>query len=342
MKEIRIGLLGAWEEEHARRYAELITTNGQCAFPKSGWKRSEYSGCRLEAVWDENPEKRAGVAGDFHCRQADEPDEILRNPDIDAVIICAETTRHGDLIIRAAEAGKHIFVEKAPFVSPEEAYRARDAIKRSGVQFLLGSPLKKPRNRYPLQAAAAGKLGTVTEVRFRMYSNLALKNTPANVFDPQKAGGGALIDLGHHGMRIISEVLGTPVRVSARMSSVSEHAKRAGVEDTAIAVYEFASGAIGIVEVGWISVRDTKELDIYGTGGQIHADDDTVSYSHEGGNMLEVPKEEMPEVVDLPLREWIENIQTGKKDDPTIDQAVLWTEMLAAAYRAKDGGIAVT
>lgn len=341
MKKIKIGLLGAWEEEHARRYAELIATNGQCAFPKKGWKRSEYPGCSLEVVWDEDSEKCTQLARELNCRKTESPDEILQDPNIDAVIICAATVQHGEFITRAAAAGKHVFVEKAAFASLEDAYRARAAIKCSGVQFMIGSPLKKPRNRYPLQVAASGKLGTITEVRFRMYSNLALKDTPSSVFDREKAGGGVLIDLGHHGMRIISEALGAPVRASAKVGYVSEYAKKYGVEDTAIAVYEFAGGAIGVVEVGWTSVNDAKELDIYGTGGRIHVDNDTVSCSYEGGNMLEVPEEEMPEVVDLPLREWIENIQMDKTDGTIIDQAVLWTEMLAAAYRAKDGGGAV-
>ena len=65
-------------------------------------------------------------------------DRILSDPDIDAVLICSTHDTHADITIKACAAGKHIFVEKPPAMTLDEARRVQKAVHESGVQLMSG------------------------------------------------------------------------------------------------------------------------------------------------------------------------------------------------------------
>lgn len=351
-KTIGIGLLGAWQD-HIYRFAETIVKNGDVkADSFRHWKNSTYEDCRLIAAWDNKEERGKALADAFQIEFEPDLNKFLSNPCIDAVIICSETANHAAHIIAAANAGKHIFVEKSPFADLEGAYLARDAVKKSGVHFMVSSPMEKPRNRFAKNLVDEGKLGTITEVRFRLYSEHGNTLTePVGIYNKEENGGGVMNDFGQHGVHVTSWFLGKPVSVSAQFDYTTEFAKKYKTEDNVVAVYEFENGGIGIVEAGWVAQAHDCVLDVCGTNGTVHiiGDDvtfyengekdvhDDVKYLLQGENWIHVPNTELPEKILYPLRHWVDNIINDTPDDrQTIDDAVLWTEMICAAYRAAD------
>jgi predicted dehydrogenase len=318
------------------------------------WKACPYTGCKILAAWDDNSRRGQALADRFTCQYYSDLDAFLANPAIDAVIICSPTSQHAEHIIRAAIAGKHIYVEKSPFTSLEGAYLAREAVKKSGVHFMVSSPMEKPRVRFAKRFIDEGKLGVINEIRFRLTNDGAIDRTePTSIYNKEENGGGAMIDFGQHGVHILNWFLGMPVRTSARFGYVTDFAKKYRIEDNAVALYEFESGAIGVVEAGWASPYHECFLDIFGTKGRLHVvgDDvlytpdgtkkifDDVSYELGGKNPVHVPESDLPEPFLFPLRHWIETIINDTPDDrQNIDEAVAWTEMLVAAYRAAECG----
>jgi len=348
---VGIGLMGAWHR-YIYKFSNMMFKGFQ---KKRHWiYPCTYPECRPVAAWDYDEERGKQLAGEYGCPFEADLDSFLDNDDIDAVVICTPTSMHTEHIIRAAKAGKHIFVEKSPFSSLEGAYLARDAIKKSGIHFMVSSPMDKPRNRFAKDLLDSGKLGTVTEIRFRLHDKWAIDNPqPVSILNKEEAWGGALIDYGQHGIHILNWMLGMPLRVSAHFGYVTDFAKQYHIEDNAAAVFEFENGVLGIVETGWTAPDHECMLDIYGTKGRVHVmgDErhfssegvqtiaDRIDYCLDGGNMIHVDNSELPAPLRYPLRNWIDNILSDANDDrQNIDEAVAWTEMLMAAYRSAGTG----
>lgn len=351
--KVRIGMLGAWQD-HAYRFAHYIATEGYYSDSMKHWSKQDYSGCEIVAVWDDVPGRGKKLAETFQCCYEPDLSKFFHEYAIDAVIVCSETARHAEHIIAAANAKKHIFVEKAPFTTLEGAYLAREAIRRNGVTFVVSSPMDKPRVRYVKQMIDEGKLGEISLVRFRLYDRFALDVTqPHSIFNREEGGGGAMIDYGQHGVHILNWFLGMPESVSAHFNYVSDFAKKYQTEDNAVAVYKFKNGALGIVEAGWCAPAHECVLEVYGTNGRVrvmgddyrfHEDGsvsrfDEITYTLKDENTVLVPREEYPSPIKFPLHDWISSIMSGEPTTRmTIDESVAWTEMLAAAYRAAVNG----
>ena len=88
-------------------------------------------------------------------------DEILANPRVEAVLICSSTNTHAELIVQAAQAGKHIFCEKPIAFSLAEIDRALAAVAAAGVQLQIGFNRRFDANYARVrQAVADGEIGT--------------------------------------------------------------------------------------------------------------------------------------------------------------------------------------
>src|ERR1035437_928883 len=94
---------------------------------------------RILAVADVNREAAQAVAA--RCgipTVAGSSEEILANSAIEAVLICSSTNTHADLIVQAAQAGKHIFCEKPIAHSLGQIDRALAAVEQAGVKLQIG------------------------------------------------------------------------------------------------------------------------------------------------------------------------------------------------------------
>jgi predicted dehydrogenase len=88
---------------------------------------------------------------------------------------------------------------------------------------------------------------------------------PRTWWDPEVAGGGALIDLGVHGMGLLTYLAGEPVRVSASM----RHRTKRAVEDTATIMVDFENGAIGTAHTNMVTNIQENLLEVVGTDGML-------------------------------------------------------------------------
>lgn len=89
--------------------------------------------------------------------------DLLENPEIDAVIIATPDFHHAHMTIDAVKAGKHVYCEKAMTLTEEEMYQVTDAVKKSGVVFQLGHQNSKNETfKKARQLIEKGILGKVT------------------------------------------------------------------------------------------------------------------------------------------------------------------------------------
>ena len=148
-------------------------------------------------------------------------------PPSDGIIICSETDQHEALVIAAAAAGKHMFVEKPLGIGAQDADRMAAAIERAGVLFQTGYFQRGiPAHQFLKEQVARGVFGQITRARFISCHGGALRDifTPNWLWmtDLQQAGVGAFGDLGTHALDLMLWILGDVDRVTAALQVVLE------------------------------------------------------------------------------------------------------------------------
>lgn len=126
------------------------------------------------------------------------PDELLRREDVDAVVISAPTHLHAALAISAARAGKHIYLEKPVAIARDEAHELREVVGQAGVRVAVGFNWRC----HPLYAQAHALIrgGTIGPLRavLSTFSEPAATGVLPEWKRRRATGGGALLDLGSH------------------------------------------------------------------------------------------------------------------------------------------------
>lgn len=203
---------------------------------------------------------RYGGAGAFGSYES-----AIEDPRIEAVLIGTPPSTHLDLTLRALEAGKHVIVEKPPFLSVADLDRAAAAAVEADRQLLVAE------NYYykPLTEAVRASIarGDVGEVRIITINALKRQETGDWRDDPDLAGGGALFEGGIHWIDFMAN-LGLPVR---RAHGFRPGAG-AGPEKSAVVVLEYEQGAVGTLHYSWeigSPLRGLRLSAVYGTEGTI-------------------------------------------------------------------------
>jgi predicted dehydrogenase len=120
---------------------------------------------RFTTAHTRNPATAAGFCADAGLRWVDTLDAILSDKDIDAVVFATPHTQHPDQVIRAARAGKHVFIEKPFSLSLVSAIQARQAADKAGVVLAVGFNRRfHPSMGLLREAVTSGRLGTLITI----------------------------------------------------------------------------------------------------------------------------------------------------------------------------------
>lgn len=324
MEKLRIACCGGWHS-HAKD------------FPMERAKiHCSHIPYEYVAVWDDNIERGTQWAQEMGCAFEPDYDKICSNPDVDAVMITAGTTKHADMIVKAANAGKHIFVEKALATKPEEAYRAREAVKKSGIHFTISDPVEKPALVYAKKLMDEGTFGEITNIRYRTCHPYALTDEKLmeRFYQKDEAGAGAMFDMGHHAVHVLLWFMGKPTQTAGIFSRYTEKGKKNDIDDVSTAIFQFENGSIGVAETGWVCPGGQNIFELYGTKGFLRWDCDGLRYRLSSGDWIKISNDELPPAPIHPLRYWMESIVNDTPNTSyTIDEAVAVSEMIAAAYQ---------
>lgn len=187
-------------------------------------------------------------AREKQVRAFESVDELLACPEIDVVTICVPSGLHAELAIKAANAGKHIIVEKPMAITKEQLDAMEEACERNGVmlssvaQSRFTSGVRKAK-----QALEEGYLGKLVCADVYMKFNRSQEYYNTGGWRGTKAmdGGGALMNQGIHGVDLLLYLAGDVKSVYAVSKTL---ARQIEVEDTLSAVLEFKSGATGVIQ----------------------------------------------------------------------------------------------
>ncbi|MCS7460821.1 Gfo/Idh/MocA family oxidoreductase [Paenibacillus doosanensis] len=330
---IRVAMLSFWHV-HARDYARQAT---------------EHPGTEIVAVWDEIPERGRQEAEARGARFFEDLNELLAQSDIDGVIVDTPTNMHRDVMVAAAKAGKHIFTEKVVATTLKECNEILAAVEEAGVKLTVSLP--RLNAGYTLAAQdilSQGLLGDITLVRTRLSHNGAIPSErgpqgwlPAHFFDAQLCGGGAMIDLGCHPMYLARLFLGLPDSVTASYGYVTGK----DVEDNAVSVLRYASGALAVVEAGFVNRFSPFVVEVHGTEGSLlystHDDKLLVRSSKLGEDGSQEWKvQELPSDRPSAFDQWVSHVENGTKAEENIQLALDLTRLMEASNASARTGAA--
>jgi predicted dehydrogenase len=241
---IGVGIVGTgyWGPKHVRIFSELADARAVMA--------ADLSEARLAAV-------KAQYQG---LRTTTDHRELLRAPDVDAVVIAAPVSSHARLAREALLAGKHVLVEKPLAASSLECEELIRLASASGLVLMVGHTfLFNPAVLLLRQMVSSGELGAVYYAHAQRL-NLGLFQRDINV----------LWDLAPHDLSILMYVLGVdPVAVAAR-----GHAHvRAGIEDVAYMDLVFEDGVTAAVHASWLDPNKVRRLTLVGSKKMVVYDD---------------------------------------------------------------------
>ena len=197
--------------------------------------------------------------------------ELLKQPNIDAVIISLPTYLHAPCAINAAEEGKHIFLEKPLARNLKEGKEIISAVKKHNVKLMVGYPLRYSKEfvnlKKQIENGTLGDIQTAYAVNiaagpfFHRAERMIPHPIPEWWLNRELTGGGALIDLGSHMINLTRWYFGEIVNIKALLG----YRYNLDVEDHAICFINFKSGTSAIINVGWFSQKTAIGVVIHGT-----------------------------------------------------------------------------
>jgi UDP-N-acetyl-2-amino-2-deoxyglucuronate dehydrogenase len=230
-------------------------------------------GARLVAVTDVLPERALEFAGRRGCEAEPSLDALLARDDIDVVSVCVPSGLHSEVGIQVAAAGKHLVVEKPIDVSLAAADRLIDAVDAAGVAMTVISQHRFDPGLVELRGLIDdGVLGRLVlgEASTKWYRSQGYYDS-----GPWRGtwalDGGSLMNQGIHYVDLLRWTMGPVIEVSA-VFATQDH--KIEVEDTALAVLRFTSGAVGtIVSSTAVFPGFAQRLEVSGTGGTVVVED---------------------------------------------------------------------
>ena len=228
-------------------------------------------------------EKRAAFAAKFGTAQHQSYAAVLADPGVDAVILTTPHSRHAEQVIQAAEAGKHVFVEKPFTLTAESGRRAAAACAAAGVVLAVGQNRRFSAAAQALKAMwDAGEFGTVLHLEANFSAPGALSYTPEKWrANRVESPAGGLAGLGIHMIDLLCWLAGPVRRLTAQ---ARRRAVSVDIDDTTSALLDFASGATGYLG-SVFACPYTSFLNVYGTQANAFAavDADGLKIQRPGG-----------------------------------------------------------
>jgi predicted dehydrogenase len=208
---------------------------------------------RFACGFGRTPARVAKFAHELGLRPCGDFDALMRDPEIDAVVIALPNELHFDYAQRAAAAGKHVFIEKPIATTLRDGLRVAALERTHEVRVAVGHCARLlSGNRLIRQAIDRSQLGKVTQIEANFSNGRGLRLSPDDWrWFRASAPGGSLSQLAIHQFDTLRYLGGDIAAVSARAARQSPLG--AEVEDQWIISVRFADGKLGTVISNWTS-----------------------------------------------------------------------------------------
>ncbi len=306
-------------------------------------------GARLVAAAEPNDTLRRRVAREYGCAAHADFKTMLKRETLDAVLIYGDNRGGAVAGVEALRRGLHVLIEKPMAADLAGADALLRAAHRAQRRLMINWPIAWwPALQHALAMARDGKIGHVWQTRYRAAHNGPREMGASRFFcdwlyDPQRNGGGALIDYCCYGAALARVVLGRPHSVLAVAGRLCK--RDLATEDNAVLLMRYPN-ALAIAEASWTQVDKMTAYFtvIYGEQGTLLVEPGErgrllhATPEHPGGRPVRVPR--VPEHQRHAVAHFVWALQTGDGFHPLCSaeaghdaQAIL----SAGARSAKSG-----
>ncbi|NRP72958.1 putative 4,5-dihydroxyphthalate dehydrogenase [Ensifer psoraleae] len=269
MAKLRIGVIGL----------------GMAAAPHAKSLLDLKDRVEVAAAFSPTPARRKSFSETYGFATCDVAETIFRDPSIAAVMVLTPPNTHLELVRRAAEAGKHVLLEKPLEITQERAEVLVETAERARIK--LGIVLQhrfRPVSEALAELINEGRLGEIVSASARLHNW-----RPQSYYDQPgrgtlaRDGGGVLLTQAIHTLDLLVSLAGVPEEVRAYAATSKVH--RMETEDLAMAAIRFANGAIGTVSATTCAYPGhPDEIDIIGTRGMARLGGRSLTASFHDGS----------------------------------------------------------
>lgn len=253
MKSLNIGVigLGAIGQKHCGAIAKIERAN-------------------ICAVADVNEKVLTSTAAQYGAASYTDIKQMLAHPGLDAVVVATPDDLHRDACVLAAQAGKHVLVEKPVATTVEDAEAIIHSADTAGVKLMVGFSLRFSLHYLHVKKVVSdGALGDLVSIFTRRLNVIS---------QPERLKGrcGVMMFLGIHDFDAMRWIVGSePVSIYCQASTSVP--SQYPIENEAFSIIRFANGVVGCAHIGWYlpdqhpAGRDFK-LDLSGSKGSLNLD----------------------------------------------------------------------
>ena len=224
----------------------------------------QFEDAVVVAAADTNPERK-GAADALNAVFYTDYEQMLQKEALDAVVIGTPCGLHLEPTLAAAQAGKHIFLEKPMEISVERCDRMNRAAQEAGVKLMVGQVLRLfPLFQKSLDIIASGEIGKPKAIAVTRAGYATVFHSGWRV--KRELAGGMLLETNVHEMDYMRTVMGEPRQVYARMFNLLGKME---YEDVAYLIIDFQDGGIGDLEASLSAAVGEYRVHIICEGGAI-------------------------------------------------------------------------
>jgi predicted dehydrogenase len=339
LEKVRVGVIGVgMGRNHAIRFRD-------CAEAE------------LAALCDLDAHRLAEVAAESGAARTYERwEDLVADPEIDAVSVVLPNALHGPATIHALEAGKHVLCEKPLAMNAAEGQEMVDTARRVNRKLMVHFNVRfTPTAAAVKRAVDEGHLGPIYYVRSIWNRRRGIPRLGGWFTQRSHAGGGVLIDLGVHRLDLALWILGYPKPVSVQGATYDYLGRRLGaesgqpfeVDDLATAFIRFEDGATLSLETSWaanIDRREDQSIQFFGVqGGAVIRNTDEAYHfeariTRDEDGELKFWHPAPPDFMETPQEHFCRCILNDTEPSATGDQGVLVMKLLDAIYESAATG----
>jgi predicted dehydrogenase len=240
---------------------------------------ADIRGAKLVACYDTVPAAADRLAEETGCRAYHDLKKMLADDRVDIVTIGTPSGAHLEPALAAAQAGKHIIVEKPLEVTLKRCDKIIEACDKSGVVVSTIFPSRFHESSQLIKKAVdKGRFGrlTIGDAYVKWYRTQEYYDSGAWRGTWKLDGGGALMNQAIHSVDLLVWLMGPVAEISAHTATLAH--ERIEVEDVAMAALRFENGALGVIEATTAAYPGAlKRIEIHGSHGSAVLEEEDIT-----------------------------------------------------------------